>query len=264
MPMPPARPASEAFPVVRRAGYGASTLLSTFLTDRPVRPCFPDTVERMFAEDRDERKCSFPECNRAYYAKALCRAHYQQQLHKRPLQPIRPWRRVPTECEFEGCDKKATNRGLCPAHALQRNKGQELRPLRPFYGTKGPCRFDGCLKPRAPAFSRFVPLVQSPHRTHEREATLVGQVKELKRRVNRTGHLVHFERTPGPWLETSRGWRLLRRARRPILRWAAAGSSLQAKDGIRFSRLHQTTFCSWLLPGSLASIAGEATASTPP
>jgi hypothetical protein len=145
MPMPPARPASEAFPVVRRAGYGASTLLSTFLTDRPVRPCFPDTVERMFAEDRDERKCSFPECNRAYYAKALCRAHYQQQLHKRPLQPIRPWRRVPTECEFEGCDKKATNRGLCPAHALQRNKGQELRPLRPFYGTKGPCRFDGCL-----------------------------------------------------------------------------------------------------------------------
>jgi hypothetical protein len=209
MPMPPARPASEAFPVVRRAGYGASTLLSTFLTDRPVRPCFPDTVERMFAEDRDERKCSFPECNRAYYAKALCRAHYQQQLHKRPLQPIRPWRRVPTECEFEGCDKKATNRGLCPAHALQRNKGQELRPLRPFLWHKG-----------------SLPV----------------------RRL----------------LETSRGWRLLRRARRPILRWAAAGSSLQAKDGMRFSRLHQTTFCPWLLPGSLASIAGEATASTPP
>jgi hypothetical protein len=35
--------------------------------------------------------------------------------------------------------------------------------------------------------------------THEREATLVGQVKEPERRVNRTGHLVHFERTPGPW-----------------------------------------------------------------
>jgi hypothetical protein len=34
--------------------------------------------------------------------------------------------------------------------------------------------------------------------THEREATLVGQVKEPERRVNRTGHLVHFERTPGP------------------------------------------------------------------
>ena len=25
-----------------------------------------------------------------------------------------------------------------------------------------------------------------------------GEVKELERRVNRTGHLVHFERTPGP------------------------------------------------------------------
>jgi transposase len=53
---------------------------------------------------------------------------------------------------------------------------------------------------RAPAFSRFVPLVQSPHMTHEREATLVGQVKEPERRVNRTGHLVHFGRTPGPCL----------------------------------------------------------------
>ena len=51
----------------------------------------------------------------------------------------------------------------------------------------------------APAFSRFVPIVQSPHMTHEREATLVAQVKEPERRVNRTGHLVHFERTPGPW-----------------------------------------------------------------
>jgi len=56
--------------------------------------------------------------------------------------------------------------------------------------------------PRAPAFSRFVPLVQSSHMTHEREATLVGQVKEPERRVNRTGHLVHFERTPGPCLPT--------------------------------------------------------------
>jgi hypothetical protein len=34
---------------------------------------------------------------------------------------------------------------------------------------------------------------------HEWEVTLVGQVKEPERRVNRTGHLVHFERTPGPW-----------------------------------------------------------------
>src|SRR5215218_6032067 len=34
--------------------------------------------------------------------------------------------------------------------------------------------------------------------THEQEATLVGQVKEPERRVNRTGHLVYFERTPGP------------------------------------------------------------------
>jgi hypothetical protein len=35
--------------------------------------------------------------------------------------------------------------------------------------------------------------------TYEREATLVGQVKEPERPVNRTGHLVHFERTPWPW-----------------------------------------------------------------
>ena len=56
---------------------------------------------------------------------------------------------------------------------------------------------------RAPAFWRFVPIVQSPYMTHEREATLVGLVKEPERRVNRTRHLVHFERTPGPWVYSS-------------------------------------------------------------
>jgi HNH endonuclease len=103
-------------------------------------------LEHMFPQARG---CSFPECDRAYYAKGLCRPHYTQQLHKRPLRPIRPWPPVPTRCEFEGCDKRATNRGLCPAHAKQRKKGHPLRPLRPFYGMKGPCRFDGCPKPRA-------------------------------------------------------------------------------------------------------------------
>jgi hypothetical protein len=44
--------------------------------------------------------------------------------------------------------------------------------------------------------------------THEREATLVGQVKELERRVNRTGHLVHSERTPGPCRRMSLGDRI--------------------------------------------------------
>jgi hypothetical protein len=103
----------------------------------------------MFANEHARRNCSFPGCDRTYYAKGLCRPHYTQQLHRRPLKPIRPWPPVPTSCEFEGCDKRATNRGLCPAHAKQRSKGQPLRPLRPFYGTEGPCRFDGCSKPRA-------------------------------------------------------------------------------------------------------------------
>jgi len=52
--------------------------------------------------------------------------------------------------------------------------------------------------PASQGLSRFVPIVQSPHMIHEREVTLVGQVKEPERRVDRTGHLVHFERTPGP------------------------------------------------------------------
>jgi HNH endonuclease len=103
----------------------------------------------MFANERGDRRCSFPACDRAYYAKGLCRPHYAQQLHNRPLKPIRPRSLRPTQCEFEGCDKRATNRGLCPGHARQRKKGQQLRPLRPFYGTKGPCRFEGCPKPRA-------------------------------------------------------------------------------------------------------------------
>lgn len=102
----------------------------------------------MFAQEPMNRRCSFAECQRPYYAKGLCRSHYQQQLLGRPLQPIRPRSQVRADCEFEGCDKRAVNRGLCQAHAKQRLKGQPLRPLRPFYGRKGPCRFDGCPKPR--------------------------------------------------------------------------------------------------------------------
>jgi hypothetical protein len=127
-----------------RAGQ-AGWLIHRFI-GHTVRDGFVDILEHMFAQPRG---CSFPECDRAYYAKGLCRPHYIQQSHNRPLKPIRPRSPIPTQCEFERCDKRATNRGLCPAHAKQRSKGQPLRPLRPFYGTKGPCRFDGCLKPRA-------------------------------------------------------------------------------------------------------------------
>ena len=54
------------------------------------------------------------------------------------------------------------------------------------------------LQSRAPAFSRFVPLVQSPHVTHEREATLVGQVKEPERRVTESdiGYIPRERRSP--------------------------------------------------------------------
>lgn len=112
------------------------------------RPLSGARIEHMFAQNPIERRCSFPECRRPYYAKGLCRSHHQQQLRGRPLQPIRPRSSVRANCEFAGCDKRAVNRGLCQAHANQRKKGHPLRPLRPFYGRKGPCRFDGCAKPR--------------------------------------------------------------------------------------------------------------------
>jgi hypothetical protein len=126
---------------VRAAG------LSTDLLDAACQSLLADILELMFEQEPMERRCSFPECRRPYYAKGLCRSHYQQQLLGRPLQVIRPRASVRANCDFAGCDKRAVNRGLCQAHAKQRQKGQPLRPLRPFYGTKGPCRFDGCAKP---------------------------------------------------------------------------------------------------------------------
>lgn len=103
----------------------------------------------MFARDGDELLCSFPECNRAHYAKGLCSGHYQQRRLQRSLQPLRIRRAARSQCDFIGCDKVAVNRGLCQGHARQRKKGQFLRPLRPQYSTKGPCRFEGCPKPRS-------------------------------------------------------------------------------------------------------------------
>jgi HNH endonuclease len=114
----------------------------TSISDPSVR------LEHMFAEKRTERKCSFPECNRAHYAKGLCSGHYQQQLRKGSLQPLGFRLPVRAQCDFAGCDKVAVNKGLCQSHHKQRRKGQPLHQLRPFYGKKGPCRFDGCMKPR--------------------------------------------------------------------------------------------------------------------
>jgi hypothetical protein len=106
-------------------------------------------IEHMFAENLTERLCSFPECNKPYYALGLCSGHYQQQRFKKSLQPLRIRRPARGQCDFIGCDKVAVNKGLCQGHARQRKKGQSLRPLRPQYSTKGPCRFEGCPKPRS-------------------------------------------------------------------------------------------------------------------
>jgi hypothetical protein len=56
----------------------------------------------MFEQEPIERRCSFPECKRPYYAKGLCRSHYQQQLLGRPLQAIRPRSSVRASCDFAG------------------------------------------------------------------------------------------------------------------------------------------------------------------
>jgi hypothetical protein len=109
----------------------------------------PVLLEHMFARNCADRLCSFPECNRAHYAKGLCSGHYQQRRFKRSLQPLRIRRPARSQCDFTGCDKTAVNRRLCQGHAMQRKTGQSLRPLRPQYSTKGPCRFEGCPKPRS-------------------------------------------------------------------------------------------------------------------
>ena len=110
---------------------------------------WPTSIERMFVEESDKRRCSFQGCGRPHLARGLCRGHYEQQRLVGSLKPLRPRRRGDPACKFEGCGNVAVNKGLCQAHANQRKKGQPLRPLRPFYGTQGPCRFDGCAKPRA-------------------------------------------------------------------------------------------------------------------
>jgi hypothetical protein len=61
-------------------------------------------------------------------------------------------------------------------------------------------------------------------------------------------------------LKTSCSWRLLRRARCPVLQRAAPGATLQAQGGMRFPWLQEAPFRTWLLPGSLATDTGEATA----
>jgi hypothetical protein len=85
--------------------------------------------------------CSFRACGKPIVAKQLCRGHYAQRLHDKPLSPLRP-RRWLGPCAFEECDRPAKTKGLCGAHYQQRRKRGTLRPLRPIASKEGACRFN--------------------------------------------------------------------------------------------------------------------------
>lgn len=70
-------------------------------------------------------ECSFTPCNRPFYAKSLCKAHYKQQYAGRPLTEIREYLPRPEKCALEGCKNKPLAKGWCTTHYHQILRGEE-------------------------------------------------------------------------------------------------------------------------------------------
>lgn len=87
-----------------------------------------------------QRICTFEGCNRLYYARDLCEAHYQQRRSGRELSPI--WV-TPSSCIFEGCERPYSAKGLCNIHYGQLAATGELKPIG-WRAISEICIFEGC------------------------------------------------------------------------------------------------------------------------
>jgi hypothetical protein len=76
-------------------------------------------------------KCSFDQCIRKAYAKALCQSHYKMQLRGEPLRKLRPREgaRLKT-CTFSGCHKPHKGNNFCSGHNYQMKKFGVVKPLK--------------------------------------------------------------------------------------------------------------------------------------
>lgn len=100
--------------------------------------------------DVSDRMCSLDGCDRRYYAKGYCCAHYLRLLkYGDPLagKPIK--RRIETRpgCSVEGCDRQHYARGWCQPHYNRWKKCRDVMadiPVEDRNPRDGMCRVEGC------------------------------------------------------------------------------------------------------------------------
>lgn len=74
--------------------------------------------------------CTLEWCSNKYYAKLLCRYHYERK--RKGLSIEKKVFQYEYECEFEDCNKPACVKGYCKAHDMQIRTGRPLTSLRGF------------------------------------------------------------------------------------------------------------------------------------
>ena len=96
------------------------------------------------------KNCSFEGCEREYYAKGYCKAHYTTWKKGKPLHVIGLKKSGIEICSFEGCDRKHLAKGWCKAHYNQiyiyKSKDAPFPIGRRSYNKKAKekCNVDNC------------------------------------------------------------------------------------------------------------------------
>ena len=94
--------------------------------------------------------CSVSSCERAVYARGLCRAHHARTFTPGGLRPGIPLRdrRPGARCSVEGCNRGHYARGLCSGHYQRFKHHGDPRVHIPLEtGAHGDCSADGCDRP---------------------------------------------------------------------------------------------------------------------
>jgi len=100
-----------------------------------------------------DRTCSLGECDRRYYAKGYCRAHYFRWVKvgdPQPGIPVKGRRETRGGCSVEDCGRQHYAKGWCQSHYNRWKKHGDIRadvPVEDRNPRDGTCLVEGCDRP---------------------------------------------------------------------------------------------------------------------
>lgn len=102
----------------------------------------------MMAKPRLSDSCIVSNCEREYYSRGYCLAHYLRVKRHGDPQASKPIKAKTqnTICVIESCDNPHSARGYCNAHLMRIYRTGDPQPDKPIYKEAAPCSVLGCTR----------------------------------------------------------------------------------------------------------------------